>query len=504
MKTTVRFIALLLSLLTISSLLAACATTQTPDETTLATNAVTTEAPSENSNPVEEGTEEETLFVEDDLKESYNFNETITIFMWDDWRMVEFYADESGDIIDDAIYKRNEKVSQRLGITFEFIEAPGDSDHYKTWITQAENDWAADNEYDIYAGYSRTIPLLTIKKMTANLLDQEAFSVEKPWWPEALTTECTINDQLYFCTGDIATSMLWYMVAFMYNKELYDTYIQTGKTPMDMVDNNEWTLANYLALVQDLYTDSDNDGEKSEADFYGSCIFSTDIDSFMIGAGITSLEKDEDGGLRISEKWSSQRCADICETVGNALKLPGIYCDGSNSRKIFRASQAIFHMDRVFNIPGVDNGEGVPLDFAVGVVPVPKFDDSQETYKTNIGNPFTLYAVNAQSNSLEATVTTLEAMGSENYRSVTPAVFEVAMKVRYTDDPQVADMFDILKENVSFDVGKLYYYTMDKTTTKIFSDTCLSANPSGYLTTFDRSKRVLNLRLKELMTAYEE
>ena len=127
MKTTVRFIALLLSLLTISSLLAACATTQTPDETTLATNAVTTEAPSESSNPVEEGTEEETLFVEDDLKESYNFNETITIFMWDDWRMVEFYADESGDIIDDAIYKRNEKVSQRLGITFEFIEAPGDS-----------------------------------------------------------------------------------------------------------------------------------------------------------------------------------------------------------------------------------------------------------------------------------------------------------------------------------------------------------------------------------------
>lgn len=503
MKKTIRFIALLLSLVTILSMLVACASTQAPDETTIGSNEATTAAPSLNGDSSEVQTNEETAFVLDDLKESYNFDETITVFMWDDWRMVEFYADESGDIIDDAIYKRNEKVSQRLGITFEFVEAPGDSDYYKTWITQAENDWAADNEYDIYAGYSRTIPLLSIKKMTANLLEQEAFSVEKPWWPEALTTECTIKDQLYFCTGDISTSMLWYMVAFMYNKELYDTYIQTGKTPMDMVDNDEWTLSNYLALVQDIYTDTDNDGTKNENDFYGSCIFSTDIDSFMIGAGITSLEKDEEGGLRISEQWSSQRCADICETVGNAIKLPGIFCDNSKCRKIFSGSQSIFHMDRVFNIAGADSSDGAPLEFAVGVVPVPKFDETQETYKTNLGNPFTIYAVNAQSDSLEATVTTLEAMGSENYRSVTPAVFEVAMKVRYTDDPQVANMFDILKENVSFDVGKLYYYTMDKTTSKIFSDTCLSANPGGYLTTFGRSKRVLDVKLKELMKAYE-
>jgi hypothetical protein len=496
MNKIVRLIALMLALLTLSGMFAACANSNDPETTT---EAPTTNAPGEGGGDV---TEAETLYVEDDLEDKYEFGETITMLYWEEFRMHEFFAEESGDIIEDAIFHRNIKVAERLGIEFEFIAQPGDSTNHTAYVQQAENDWAADNAYDIYAGYSRTIPLLTIKKMTANLLEQDAFNVNKPWWPEALTTECTIKDQLYFCTGDISTSMLWYMIAFMYNKELYENHIQNGgKTPMDMVDNDEWTLQNFLSLVQDLYIDTNNDGQKDINDFYGATIYSTDIDSFMIGAGITSLEKDESGALRISEKWNSQRCADICETVGEAIKLQGILCN--DDRTTFKTQQSVFHMDRVFNIPGTDSGSGVPLEFSVGVVPVPKFDETQLEYKTNLGNPFTIYALNAQSDALVAAATTLEAMGSENYRSVTPAVFEVAMKVRYTDDPQVADMFDILKENVSFDVGKLYYYTMEKTTSKVFSDTCLSSNPSGFLSVLKTSTRVINNKLKTLMAAYE-
>ena len=495
MKKYVRLIAMLLALVTIMGVAVSCANTGTPEETTDAGAGATTTAANA------ETTVEETLYAPDDLEESYNFDKTITFFIWDDWRMMEFYSDETGDLIDDAIYHRNEKVQTRLGVTFEWVEAPGDSGDYKDWITKAENDWAADNEFDIYAGYSRTIPLLTLRNMSANLLAQEAFSVEKPWWPEALTTECTINDKLFFATGDIATSMLWYMVAFMYNKDLYKDYFGEEKTPMDMVSNNEWTLQNFLAMVQDVYVDSDNNGQKDVTDFYGASIYSTDITAFMIGAGITSLEKAEDGTLRISEKWNSQRCADICETVGEAMKLTGIICN--DDRSTFRTQQSVFHMDRVFNICGVDNGDPTPYEFTVGVVPVPKFDETQQEYKTNLGNPYTMYAINAQSKELEATATTLEAMASENYRSVTPAVFEVAMKVRYTDDPQVAEMFDILKNNVSFDVGQLYYYATEKLPAKVFSDTCLSGNPSGFLSALKRSERVINTKIKEIMKGYE-
>ena len=495
MKKSIRLIAMLLALITLLGVAVSCANTVGGDETTAGNSGATTTA------AVDETTEEETLYVPDDLDESYNFGQTITFFIWDDWRMMEFYSDETGDLIDDAIYHRNIKVQDRLGVTFEWVEAPGDSGDYQDWIAKAENDWASDNEFDIYAGYSRTIPLLTLKNMSANLLAQEAFSVEKPWWPEALTTECTIKDKLFFATGDIATSMLWYMVAFMYNKDLYKDYFGEQTTPMDMVQADEWTLDNFLAMVQDIYVDTDNNGSKDVTDFYGSTIYSTDIIAFMIGAGITSLEKAEDGSVRISEKWNSQRCADICEKVGNSMNLTGILCN--TDRSTFRTQQSIFHMDRVFNIPGTDTG-GEGFEFTVGVVPVPKFDKTQEVYKTCLGNPYTMYSINAKSKELEAAATTLEAMASENYRSVTPAVFEVAMKVRYTDDPQVAEMFDILKENVSFDFGQLYYYATEKLPAKIFSDTCLSGNPSSFLSALKTSQRVITNKLKEIMKGYED
>ncbi len=502
MKKHVRMIAMMLSLITVLLSVVSCAETGGEAETTVApaeTNAPAGEVVSTEA----ETTAEETLFAPDDLKEKYDFNETITILMWDDYRMTEFYAEETGDIIADSIYHRNIKVGERLGVTFEFVEEPGDSGDYKQWIQKAENDRAADNDYDIYAGYSRSAPLMAIKGMTANLLDYEAFSVEKPWWPEALTSECTVNDKLFFCTGDIATSMLWYMNGFMYNKELYKDHISSEVTPMDRVLNNEWTIDIFFGLVKDLYVDNNQDGTKDKGDFFGATLYSTDLGAFQIGAGITSLEKTEDGGLRISEQWNSQRCADICSLLGSYLQQPGVYAATSASRTPFFNQTSIFHMDRIFLIKGVDNGSSSDkVEFVCGIVPVPKYDNTQEKYRTNLGNPYTMYAVNASSKLVEAAVTTLEAMGSENYRSVTPAVFEVAMKVRYSDDAQTSQVFDILKEGVSFDFGKLYGTSFGDVTSNLFPNTANSANYSSFLSQLKVSERIIKRGIEDLMKVY--
>ncbi|MBO5701976.1 MAG: hypothetical protein J6S71_06020 [Clostridia bacterium] len=503
MKKLIRMFALVLALITVTGMFAACATTKDPEETTEGPATVDTPAAGD---VIEDPavTEEETLYAPDDLDERYNFDTTITIFLWDDYRMTEFYADENGDIINDAVYHRNIRVGDRLGVTFEFVEQPGDSGDYKTWIQSAENDRAADNSFDIYAGYSRSLPLMSLKGMTTNLLSHENFSVEKPWWPEALTSECTINDKLFFCTGDIATSMLWYMNGFMYNKDLYAQYISTEKTPLDMVLEDEWDMNSFFTMVQDIYID-DGNGKKDKLDFFGATMYSTDIDAFQIGAGITSLEKTEDGGVRVSEQWNSQRCADICELLGSYIQQPGVFAATSDSRHPFLNETSIFHLDRIFLIKGIDNGSSEEkVEFTCGVVPAPKYDKTQEKYHTNLGNPYTMYGVNSSSKNLDAAVTTLEAMGSENYRSVTPAVFEVAMKVRYTDDPQTSQVFDILKEGVSFDFGKLYSSSFGDAPANLFKETAMSTNPSGLLSKLKAMQRLIDKGIKEVQKAYAD
>lgn len=497
MKTVIRSIAAILALVTLLCVFAACAETDTPAETS---GGIAVTNPSESGG---DSIEETTLFTPDDLEESYAFDKTITIFMWSDHRMREFYADESGDIIDDAIHHRNIAVEKRLGITFEFVEEPGDSGDYKNWNKKAENDWQSDKVYDIYAGYSRAVPLLSIKGMTENLLDHDEFSVEKPWWPEALTTECTIKDKLFFCSGDIATSLLWYMDAIMYNKAMYESYYQGQPTPMDLVESDEWTFDKLFTMTKDLYIES-SDGNKDNAT-YAISIFDTDIDAFQIAAGITSLEKAEDGSIRISEAWQSDRCATVCEAVGNYLKNPGVYVEGSTkSRDSFINQRSVFHLDRIFIVAGTDTTESAKVEFSYGIVPLPKYDDSQATYKTSLGNPFTIYAVNNNAQNVSAAVITLEAMGSENYRSVTPAVFEVAMKVRYTDDPQAARMYDILRGTISFDVGRLCTYSFGNNTATLFRTTALSATPSGFKTQLKTKAIVINRYIETFMEAFED
>ena len=82
MKKYVRLIAMLLALVTLMGVAVSCANTGTPEETTDAGAGATTTAANA------ETTVEETLYVPDDLEESYNFDKTITFFIWDDWRMM--------------------------------------------------------------------------------------------------------------------------------------------------------------------------------------------------------------------------------------------------------------------------------------------------------------------------------------------------------------------------------------------------------------------------------
>ena len=130
MKRFIRIIALVMAIMTLAGAFVACAETNTPEVTTEGNSgAASTTAPGDDV------TQAETEYEEDDLADSYNFDTTVTIYMWSDYTMMEFYAEESGDIIDDAIFNRNNDVENRLGITLEFVEEPGSAKKMTPWMT---------------------------------------------------------------------------------------------------------------------------------------------------------------------------------------------------------------------------------------------------------------------------------------------------------------------------------------------------------------------------------
>jgi hypothetical protein len=214
-----------------------------------------------------------------------------------------------------------------------------------------------------------------------------------------------------------------------------------------------------ISMTTNRYQDLNGNGSADDADFYGFSLYDINVDAFFTAAGILTLDKDSAGNIIISPTLSSPAVYDLIDKLGNYFtSTKDVRSVSSTSvRTIFFEKRSIFTMDRVFIVAGKDNG-GVAdkIEFEYGILPNAKYSADQENYCTNMGNPFTMYAISTGAPDADTCAAVLECLASESYRRVTPLVFETAMKVKYASDEKSSEMYDILRSTVSFDLGRLY------------------------------------------------
>ena len=73
-----------------------------------------------------------------------------------------------------------------------------------------------------------------------------------------------------------------------------------------------------------------------------------------------------------------------------------------------------------------------------------------------MGNPFTLYGIAADIANPKMASAFIECFASEGYRQVTPAVFEISLKTRYVADSLSGIMYDMIRENITYDIGRIF------------------------------------------------
>ena len=91
-----------------------------------------------------------------------------------------------------------------------------------------------------------------------------------------------------------------------------------------------------------------------------------------------------------------------------------------------------------------------------GILPYPKLDETQSAYGTRVQDGLTIFAVPIDCQKVEITGAVMEAMAAENYRKVTPAVYDVAMKTKYSRDPASAAMIDLIQQSVLINFESIY------------------------------------------------
>jgi hypothetical protein len=93
-----------------------------------------------------------------------------------------------------------------------------------------------------------------------------------------------------------------------------------------------------------------------------------------------------------------------------------------------------------------------------GVVPSPKYDESQEKYSTMMNAATSLFCVPITVFDTGYVSVILEAWSAESHRVTIPAYFEIALKTKYSRDDDSAAMLDLILLSSTVD---FVYYSND-------------------------------------------
>ena len=424
----------------------------------------------------------------------------IPMYVWGDPPAAEFYVEEAtGDVVDDAIYARNLNVEQRLNVTFEFTERPGTNADRASFVSGISTSiLAGDSAYEICAGYSMCLASLTSAQLLCDLAATDYLDFTQPWWSDDLLTETSVYGKLYFASGDISTNMLHMMYATFFNKTILDKY--KLEDPYELVLDGKWTLDKMIEMSSGVYADLNGNNEKDREDQFGTIVYPVFIDGFYFSAGLNTTQINEDGIPVVSDDYAGEKVHDLVTKLCAFLfESPDALTTPYSASDDFPKGTVLFYPDEL-----VEASTGLrDKTFGFGILPMPKYDEAQEDYCTLTSFPYTLYGIPLDAKDPDRASAVLEALASESYRTVTPALFETAMKVKYSEDERDAQMYDILKSTVVFDFGRVFNDSLGSKTYSMFRSSIMNNN-TNWASTWEGNKDSLTSMLAEVVSAFEK
>ncbi|MCI8386973.1 MAG: hypothetical protein HFE63_00705 [Clostridiales bacterium] len=391
---------------------------------------------------------------------SKNYNgATFTILDRTEYKY-EFQAEEeTGDLLNDAVYKRNLAVEERFNVKIETFTLDSEWGAQATQFnnTLRSSVMSSDSAFDLVAGYAATIPGLVSDNIFFNWNDLDYVDFSKPWWSELVSEELTINDKMYMITGDLSLALWKGMNCIFFNKKLADNY--KIEDLYGIVNDGKWTFDTLSSLTKDVYQDIDGDGKQSDADFYGLVLGrSTEIDNLKEAFEINVTKKGSDGFPEIV--LINERSIGAVEKLNsfihgsNGAWMPE---DDAQTKQRVKIYNAFFEGRAIFYTATLGKSEELRAmtdDF--GILPYPKYDEDQKQYHSTSLDEFSLFLIPVDAKDPEMTAIITEALCAESYKKVVPIFYDTVLKTKAARDVDSAEMVDLIRDSLTFDFGYVH------------------------------------------------
>ena len=393
----------------------------------------------------------------DDLAAKYDFAGQTFTWIGSGSQAPE-YLEETGDIVNDALYFRQRDIQQKFSIVFNnYIPESVDGEEYHPVVTEIRKDvLAGAGNYDAGYGTAPAIcqPLLNNGALT-DVNDFAGIDLSREWWTKSLMDTYSIGGKLYFLNGDIVTSNYTDAHAILFNKNvaedfgIYDLY--------SLVQNGEWTFDKLFEAAELVPENVNGSGVYRYATPNGIAVLYangypvTQLDSKGLPYAPSTLPKELSD---IADKFSAV-FSDEAQTVHLKGLRSGTLEDFEEKYGYDNAGEMFANGEVLFYFTTIDSAVDLRAeDVEYGILPMPKGTASQDNY-VSYADPWLAFNVFVPKTTKDATVTgvILEAMAALSRIYLRSAYYDTILRGRSTYDNESREMLDIIFETKAYDLA---------------------------------------------------
>ncbi|MDD4773951.1 MAG: hypothetical protein PHZ09_10190 [Eubacteriales bacterium] len=403
----------------------------------------------------EQMTEKPMLDLPQEDYEGYDFN----FLHWTiaGWSYIEgdlAAEQESGETLNDAVYRRNSVIEDRYNIEINAFYESQDKivNNIKNLVLSEDNTYSAffPRGFELSTGLFASNSFFDL-----NTLPYIDFTM--PWWDTNLAEGLSVNGRLYAMLSDITIIDKRATGAVLFNKSIAKDYNLPDL--YEIINENNWTTEKLLSLISGVATDLDGDSQLTDKDLYGFVGQDSMTVAMYLGLGGNFAQKDEND--LPYPTFGGKRTFEIFDKINKLVYDSGEYMhvDWYRVPNAVEAVHLAFSEERALFcwnlLQCLDMLRSEETDF--GVLPVPKFDENQEDYKHMVSIHVTGFlTVPLCADNPDRTGLVLEALAAESRNTLIPAYYDVMLTQKYVRDDNSAEMLDIVFSSRVYDIGDIF------------------------------------------------
>lgn len=407
------------------------------------------------------------------------------------WHIAFDSEEESGEPINDAIYKRNRMLEGKYNV--EIAETVVDTGIFDQTARSAI--MAGDTAYDVVVPLLKSAPVFAESSLIVDLNIIPHLDFSKPWWDQRATEQLGIGDKLYFTVGDLNAVDNGVTFCIIFNKDL-ETELKI-EDPYELVRSNQWTMDKFAELNASAAADLNGDSIFDENDRWG--LISENYTTYILSVG---------GGFRITEKGSDNypvlsmnnektvdiyaKSFDINFDTANTIRADTVPGTWDTTGAMFRNSQGLFFSQTLSYFIRLRD-----MESNIGLLPMPKYDTFQDGYYNYVTKYWSsVMTVPTTNSDLERTGIILEAIAAESMYTLTPAFYDITLATKALRDAESEETLSIILASRAYDIGEIYNWG---STSSIFYN-----NSRDFASAYAKVEKAVVTAMEKTLEKYKE